>query len=343
MVPWLVQSGTGPVVTVSSRVRFARNLSGYAFPARASVVTRQRILHELCRAVPHLPVAQPAIIGEMVDFGEVDRSVLLERRLISQELCQGGPGTGVIIDSGETVSIMINEEDHVRLQCVRQGFELEQAWQQASEVESALSSVLEFAFRPELGFLTSCPSNVGTGLRASVMLHLPALALTGHIEAVANASRRLGVAVRGIFGEGTEAVSDFYQISNQSTLGETDEQIVSRLSRVIRRLVAHEQSAQLRLVRRERARLYDHVGRAYGILSEARILTAHEALTHLSAVRLGVGLGLFSTLNNAALTELTLAVQPGHLQARGGRKMDGAERDVRRAELVRASLRRFGD
>jgi len=273
MVPWLPQSDSSLGVTVSSRIRLARNISGHAFPARAEDSVRRQILHEVYRVAPHLPVGQPAITELMTDCDEVDRSVLLERRLISQELCQAGEGSGVIIGSGETVSIMVNEEDHVRLQCVRGGFDLEQTWRQAADVEKALSSVLTFAYRSDLGFLTSCPSNVGTGLRASVMLHLPGLALSGHIEAVTNAARRLGLAVRGIFGEGTDAVSDFYQISNQSTLGESGEQIIARLTRVIRRLVAHEQSARLRLVRHEQSRLYDHVGRAYGVLTEARILS----------------------------------------------------------------------
>ncbi len=340
MVPWLTGSAETDCVVVSSRVRLARNLSDYPFPSRAPEDARATVWRLATRALPSLTALEPPCLTiAMADVDDLSRSVLVERRLISPELSRQGVGSGVVVSANESLGLMVNEEDHLRVQSMRPGLDFGTAWAQAAAVDNALCETFQLAFRSDLGFLTACPTNVGTGLRASAMMHLPGLVLMEQMTGVMNGALRLGFAVRGIFGEGTEATGNLFQISNQSTLGESEEQILARLERLIRQLADHEQNARLRLSRHHRHRLYDHVGRAYGILREARLLTAEEALNCLSAAKLGVELGLFAKIERRTIVALMLAVQPGHLQIRHGETLDSHQRDVVRADMVRSVLR----
>jgi len=338
-VPWLCD-GRGPQeIAISSRIRLARNLDAYPFPGRASPKARQEVLGIVQEVATRLDSMRPAVCGDMAEMGEVDRSLLLERRLVSKELCGRGAGSGFVYRADESVSVMINEEDHIRVQVLLPHLQLGEAWRVAVVLDRALGALVRFAFEPRLGFLTACPTNVGTGLRASVMLHLPALVLSGQIQAMAQAARKLRFGVRGMLGEGTEAVANLFQISNQSTLGESEDQILRRLDVMIDRFVAEEQNARLRLARLERVRLCDHVARAHAVLRESYILSSKEALNSLSAVRFGVEMGMLSRLTQATVNRLSLAVLPGHLQVERGSPLDVPDRDVARAELVRAELR----
>ncbi len=340
-LPWLDEVQPASGVAVSCRIRLARNLADYTFPRRADEAVRQEVFNKIAGVLSTQSLSPAAMVAEITDFDDVDRSVLLERHLASPELCKCGYGSGIAISSDETATILINEEDHLRLQILLPGMQLAEAWRRAAEIDAVLNSQLNLAFSSELGYLTACPTNVGTGLRASVMLHLPALLLAGEMEAVMNAVEKLSFTVRGILGEGTNAIGNFFQVSNQSTLGESEEEIIMRLERVIRQLVWHEQNARVRLIRKDRNRLYDHVGRAYGILRHAHLLNLHEALNCLSAMRLGVDLGMFSSsVTVKTLNRLMLAIQPGHLQKRLECKLTADARDMRRAEMARREMRR---
>jgi protein arginine kinase len=298
------------------------------------------VLTDVRRAAAPAFAPAATLFAEMPECAEVDRLVLLERRLVSRELSQSGAGSAVLVRTDESASIMVNEEDHLRIQAMLPGFCLRAAWQQADAVDSVLAASLTMAFTEELGFLTACPTNLGTGMRASVMLHLPGLMLLGLIPGVVRAAEKLGLAVRGAYGEGTEATGNLFQVSNQSTLGESESEILERVERVVRQLIENEKCARLRLVRRQRRRLYDHVGRAYGSLRHAYLLSSAEALGWLSAVRLGVELGLVSSVGLAMIHELMISTQPGHLQKLAAKSLSSHERDALRADVVRNRIRR---
>ena len=337
-VPWLSDSGPGGGIVVSTRVRLARNLAGYPFPARATVAQRRAVMFLVEGLATQLLGVDAVVRAEMEECDDVDRLVLLERRLASRELCGSGPGSGLLCTPDETASVMVNEEDHVRIQCTLPGLHLNEAWQNADKADSTLSRQHAVAFDPRLGFLTACPTNVGTGMRASVMLQLPALTLSSHMEGVSRAAARMGLTVRGLYGEGSQATGFLYQVSNQSTLGESEEEIVTRLERVVRQVICHERNARLRLVRHRPERIYDYVGRAYGALVYARILSSTEATDNLCALRAGLDLNLFASLSMQSVNQLILLTQPGHLQKLAGRSMTDEERDAFRTDVVRSHL-----
>ena len=326
-------------MAVSARVRLARNLAGYTFPGRAETALRQDVFHAVCAAQPKLAELQPGYCFSVSALRPRERQLLQERCLISTELARAEAGSGVLVKADQSVSIMINEEDHLRVHAVVAGLDLAEAWRRVRAVDVTLNQVFELAFDRELGFLTACPSNVGTGLRASAMMHVAGLILDGSMKPVIKAAAQLGFAVRGAFGEGSDPAAGLIQVSNQSTLGETEGEILRRLEHFIRQVARHERCARLRLVRKHRARLYDYVGRAYGILSQARLLTSQEALSHLCALKLGVELGLFRALAREQVQEWILTTQPGHLQNRVGRDLEDSDRDACRAEFLRAQLR----
>lgn len=336
---WEPFSAAPEQVAIAARARLARNVAGFPFPAKAEAAVRERLADDafgmLCRL--RLPGADLQLRLRHVEPSV--RSVLIERRLISPRFGQGGAGQAVAIGRTHHVSVLVNEEDHLRIQALVPGSDVARAFALASGVAAALETQCRFAFDPELGYLTACPSNVGTGLRVSVLLHLPGVALVGLIPAIGNALEALGCTIRGAFGEGTEPLADLYQVSNQSTLGETEGDICRRLSRFVGEIVSHEQTARRRLAWGERTRLHDHIGRAYGIVRHAHLLTEQQALDGISALVLGVRLGLLRTPSMASLNRLFLEVQPGHLQAAEGRLLAEAEQPVVRADRCRRVMR----
>ena len=341
-VSFLAAEGVNNDTAVSSRIRLARNLAGYSFPAAASPDSRQEICEKVSAAAEKTAClgsfAQTAVFDPAV-LDNIDRKILLERRLASKEFIEHPENTRLLVCPHERCSIMVNEEDQLRIQYIGPGSQLKTAWQEIDRIDNALSTELAYAFDPHLGYLTSCPTNVGTGMRASVMLHLPALVLTGQIAPTIQGVNKLHLAVRGLYGEGSKNQGDFFQISNQSTLGESEEKIIANLDAVIAQIIFHEQSARRKLFEKERSFLLDYVGRSYGILRHCYQISAEEALKNLSAVRLGVALGMFSSLKMETINRLLVMVEPAHLQKSANLELDPEMEMTFRADLCRTELK----
>ena len=336
---WL--RGTGPMsdVVISSRIRLARNLRDYPFLSKAGTDNQKEIFRVLVDAIGGAGLDTNAFFVDMEEVDELDRQVLVERHLVSREHAEGEGSRGVTISMSETRALMINEEDHLRMQVLRSGLELEPLWDEINDIDDKLSEQVEFAFDPRLGYLTACPTNIGTGLRVSVMLHLPALKMTGEIEKVLRAARELRLAVRGLYGEGTEAIGDFYQVSNQVTLGHSEEEIIDRFAnQIIPQIVEYEKAARDALCTQRAAQLDDKVWRAFGILGNARAMASDETLFFLSHVRMGVSMGRLNEVDIGTVNELFLKIQPAHLQKMRGGQLSGEERSIARADYLRKRL-----
>jgi protein arginine kinase len=335
---WLAAGGPAEIV-VSSRIRLARNLAGMAFPGWAGEDECARVQARLLEVLQGLPRLHPAVVIDMADRPQIDRELLRERHLISNELSQKGRGSGLVTRADEVLSVMINEEDHLRLQAIRPGLELTALWQDIDALDSEIEARVPYAFSPQFGYLTACPTNVGTGLRASVMVHVPGLRLTNDIEPIVRGLTKIGLAVRGLLGEGTEASGNMFQISNQTTLGESEEVMINRLLQIVHEVTDHERHARARLMEQRPARIRDFVGRAFGVLSHATILSSKEILDLISGLRLGLELGMVTGLDLAVINRLMLLTQPGHLQTLEGRSISPEERDQVRARIVREAIR----
>ncbi len=339
---WVTGSGPHADIVISSRIRLARNLAGIPFPHVLSeegaedIVRRVQGAHQALQAEGRLKGYTFVRVDRLPPL---DRQVLVEKHLISPQHAQEAKPTALLIDPEQTVSVMVNEEDHLRIQCLLPGLQLEKAWETANAVDDALEEKLDFAFGERLGYLTACPTNVGTGLRASVMLHLPALILTNQAARVGHAVIKLGLAVRGLYGEGTEALGNMFQVSNQVTLGQTEEEIIHDLRSVTEQLVGHETNARKLLMSENRSQIEDRVNRAYGILANARIMTSQEAMQLLSDLRLGVDLDLLRLPRKKTLNELMVVTRPAYLQRLAGGELEPLQRDIRRATMIRGSLR----
>jgi len=327
---------------MSSRVRLARNLAGFPFLPKASREDRRQILDITRRNVLDAALAKQVMWVDLADSPTLERQVLVERHLISRQHAKGDEPRAVAVSSpDERLAIMVNEEDHMRIQVMRSGLALSEAFDHIDRVDDSIESRLEYAFSPRFGFLTACPTNVGTGIRVSVMLHLPGLKLAGEIDKVRRAAKGMSLAVRGFYGEGSDAVGDIYQISNQTTLGRTERQVLDDFERqIIPKVIEYERHARRTLIQMRRTLVEDRTHRALGALRSARLLAADEALQLLSLVRLGLMLDLFGdeapTL--ADVSRLMLLSQPAHLQKATGRTLDQAQRRIARAELVRTQI-----
>jgi protein arginine kinase len=336
---WLRGSGPMSEIVISSRIRLARNIAGFNFLSRCTRHQRQALEAKVRQVILESGVAPQIFYVDLEQAPEVDRQLLVERHLISKPHAAAEGARGVAIGENETVSIMVNEEDHLRLQVLRSGLQLHEAWDQITRVDDALESKLDFAFHPRFGYLTACPTNVGTGIRVSVMLHLPALKLTGEIEKVFRAAKDLKLAVRGLYGEGTEATGDFYQISNQTTLGRAEEEIIEDFGKlVIPKIIDYEHHARKTLLSEKAIALEDKVNRALGLLRSARLMATDETLLLLSHLRMGVHLGRVKDVDLRTINELFLLTQPAHLQKMQGKKLEGDIRRAARADFIRARL-----
>jgi len=338
---WLRGEGPHHQIVISSRVRFARNLRNRAFPGWAKKAERTAILDLIRPRVEELPEMQDSFSELLQDLSALEKQVLVERHLISREHAAKGVGSAVVMNRRQTLSIMINEEDHLRMQSIRSGLQLKQAFKLVDKIDSALESRLEFAYDQRLGYLTACPTNVGTGMRASAMLHLPGLVLSELINQVIQAVSKIGLAVRGLYGEGTEAMGNLFQISNQTTLGEKEDEIVSRLTKVIETIIEKEHDARQVLIQKKSNTLWDQIGRAYGVLTYAHAMSSKEALNLLSIIKLGVDLGAFPEDRRLPIDELFIDTQPAHLQKSSQQKLNAEERDHLRAQIIRERLKLF--
>src|SRR5712672_2386040 len=281
-------------IVLSSRVRLARNLRGMAFPGWAKKAERVKALDQIRPAVESLPQMADAFSESMDNLTVLDKNILVERHLISREHAAKSAGSGLVLNREESLCVMINEEDHLRMQALRPGLQLRSAWLAIDQVDSALEKRLDYAFSTDLGYLTACPTNLGTGIRVSAMLHLPALVLSEQINQIIQAVNKLGLAVRGLYGEGTEAFGNVFQVSNQMTLGESEVDIVDRLNKVLAQIIEHEENARAMLLEKKPKSVYNHIGRAYGILANAHSISSKETMNLLSLTRLGVDLNLFT-------------------------------------------------
>jgi protein arginine kinase len=327
-------------VAISSRIRLARNLDAYPFTSRLTSAQGIEILGKVKDAVYNSNSEDLESLSylEIKTLNPMDKQLLVEKHLISPDFAEGDANRAVIVSKDEKISIMVNEEDHLRLQCIFPGMQLETAWQLCSRLDTQLEGKLDFAFDKSSGYLTCCPTNTGTGIRASVMLHLPALAMTGYIKGILETCSKLGVAVRGMYGENSDAAGNMFQISNQVTLGQTEEEIIAGIVNITTQISEQERILRAELYRQSPMRFEDRVFRSLGILKNARIISTEESLKLLSDVRLGIIMGLMTGLELEELNEMMIAVQPAYLQKLSGGQLQPDERDSGRAGLLRRKL-----
>jgi protein arginine kinase len=339
--PAVASQREGPLsrIVLSSRVRLARNVKQWPFPGYAKKPDRVKALEEIRPAVESLAQMSGAFSETMDNLTALDKQILVERHLISREHAAKNAGSGFVVNKDESLCVMINEEDHLRMQSLKPGLQLKEAWQAIDELDSQLEKKLDYAFSPDLGYLTACPTNLGTGIRVSAMLHLPALVLSEQINQIVQAVNKLGLAVRGLWGEGTEALGNIFQVSNQMTLGEVETDIVERLNKVVAQLIEHEENARASLIEKKPKMLFNHIGRAYGILANSHIISSKETMNLLSLMRLGVDLAVFPNTKIALVDELFITTQPAHLQKQYSEKLSAEERDLLRADMLRERLK----
>ncbi|MBN1124126.1 MAG: protein arginine kinase [Sedimentisphaerales bacterium] len=336
---WFDGSGPGADIVISSRVRLARNLGGYEFCPCLNASRKREVLNKLKEIILSLDLGQDMFFIDVDNSSTLEQDLLVERHLISRQHAQAKGPRGAIIAQNESFTAMINEEDHLRIQVFKTGLQLKECWERINQVDNLIEKQVEYAFDPEYGYLTACPTNVGTGIRVSVMLHLPALKMTGQIEKFYNAAKDTNLAVRGLFGEGTDAVGDFFQLSNQVTLGYSEQQIVDEFSGfIVPKIVEYEILAREKLLKAKPDMLDDKIQRALGVLRSARLISSQEALFLLSHVRMGVNLKRLEGISIATINELFMLTQPAHLQMRQGHELDPDRRDAMRAQIIRSRL-----
>jgi protein arginine kinase len=338
---WLCGMGPEADIVISSRIRLARNVAGYRFHSRATQQERTQLEGELRAKIIRTIGDSKITYFSLPELSSLDRQFLVERHLISREHAFGKGPRGVALSPKENLSIMVNEEDHLRIQGLRSGLQLSETWAEIDRLDSSLETAIDYAYSSRFGYLTICPTNVGTGLRASVMLHLPALVMTQQIEKVFQAVSKINLAVRGLYGEGTKASGDFYQISNQPTLGKSEEEIIQRIESVIPQIVKFERTVRETLLENKREVLEDKSCRAYGMLKSARIINSEETMDLLSVVRLGVNLGVIPDLEVRTINELFILSQPAHLQKMEQTELSSSDRDITRASFIRNRLCRY--
>jgi len=336
---WLDGSGPESGIVLSSRVRLARNVSDVPFTSRSSEGEQQSVLEQFRQASLEAGILRRGTMLQIDHLSMLDRAFLQERHLISPQLMNTDLSSGLYLDEREMVSMMVNEEDHFRLQVMQSGLRIQSTWEIIDRIDDQLSDHLKFAFSEQYGYLTACPTNVGTGMRASVLIHLPALVLTKDIDQVIKGIGQVGLAVRGFYGEGTDVLGNLFQVSNQATLGRTEEDIVDNVERFTNQIIDFERQARVTLLSEARHQIEDKIWRAYGLLQNARVLSSQELMSLISAVRLGVSMEIVKTVSIATLNSLMILMQPAHLQKLFRRKMDADERDIRRAEMVREKIK----
>ncbi|MBL4883917.1 MAG: protein arginine kinase [Planctomycetaceae bacterium] len=369
---WL--DGTGPEsdVVISSRIRLARNLAQFPFLSRADDFERTEIEHVVRDTVlKHLGASNPEKTDavsedqseqpeqdksapdktetttkryddlqyvDVKELSEIDRQFLMERQLISRELSEAKGARGVLIADRQQTSLMVNEEDHIRLQVLRNGFNLDSCWAEINRLDDVIENDVSYAFHEQFGYLTACPTNVGTGIRVSVMLHLPALVQTREIKKVFQSMQKMNLAVRGLYGEGSQAMGDYYQISNQITLGKSEAEVIDMIKDVIPNVIAYERRVRAKLMEENQQGLHDQASRAYGILRSAQTISSEETLHLLSSLRMGANLGLIVTPQVALANEILIYTQPAHLQKKHDKELNSQERNVVRASYLRERL-----
>lgn len=334
-------SNSKTAIVLMTRVRLARNLASTPFPGWARPAQREEA-YDICReAVSSVAAMKRGLSVSVAELSELEKQILVERHLISRELSGAKAGSGVVISQNQAISVMINEEDHLRIQVLRAGFQLKKVWNTINDLDTAFEDHLDYAYSPTQGYLTACPTNLGTGMRASAMMHLPALVIGGQMEKVVRAVNQLGMVVRGLFGEGSDASGSIFQISNQTTLGEAEPEIIKRLDSVLKTIIEHETNARQRLIENDADKLFDKIGRAFGILQNSHLVNSAEAMNLLSLIRMGIDLNIFAEKERPRVDRLFIEAQPGHLQHAQKGEYEAGQRDSLRASRLRSEFANF--
>ncbi len=336
---WLRGSGPESDIVMSSRIRLARNLADFPFIRRCTDIDRANIESTVRERLSSEEELSELTFINVADLENLDRQFLVERQLISREHANSDGARAVAIDHQEGLSLMVNEEDHLRIQVMKSGLDLDSAWDQINHVDDLIEQHLTYAFHPKLGYLTACPTNVGTGIRVSVLVHLPALVITQEIEKVFRTFQRLNLVVRGLYGEGTQELGDFYQVSNQVTLGKSEIELVKTVGDVIPVLIDYERKARDFLISENQHDLFDQVSRAYGTLQNAQQITSEETMYLLSKVRMGINLGLIGDIEIPKINKLFIDTQPAHLQKLRRAELNTTQRNIERANYLRSQLK----
>ena len=335
---WLKGTGPNSDIVISSRIRLARNLNKFPFPHWANKAQLDEIVNTATAAMANVDLLKQSTLFRLANLDTIDKQFLIERHLMSIEHAQKTEHKAVLISPEEIISVMINEEDHLRIQLMQSGFNLFEAWNIINAVDDALAKLLDYAFLPDFGYLTACPTNTGTGMRGSVMLHLPALVMSRQIERVLAAIAKLSFTTRGLYGEGTQASGNFFKISNQVSLGHSENEIIENINGLIRQIIEQETQAREIILSKNREVLEDRINRSMGILKSARIITSQETIELLSMIRLGNDLGMIKDIDRRTINELFIITKPAHLQKLENKKLSSQERDLKRAQLIRSKL-----
>jgi protein arginine kinase len=339
MEGWYIEKGPESDVVMSSRVRLARNFKDYPFPIKMSKDEGEKVIEKVKDVIFNSNAATCDFeFKDMQKMNPIDKQVLVEKHLISPNLAGGKTESAAIISRDEKISIMVNEEDHLRIQCMYPGLQLDKAWELCDKVDSLLEENIDYAFSENFGYMTCCPTNVGTGIRASAMLHLPALTMTGYIRGMLEICGKLGMAVRGIYGENSDVYGNLYQISNQITLGQSEEEIINNITNIGKQIINQERMLRSELYKQNPFRFEDKIYRSLGILSNARIISSEESFKLISDVRLGVDMGIIKDIDACKLNEILLKIQPANLQMNFENPLSPEERDIKRAEMIREKL-----
>lgn len=331
---WYIEAGPHHDVVLSSRIRLARNFSGLPFKKRADRSTSMKVLDKAKKLFKGM------LYIDISEINVIERQALVERHLISPELASGKNNPAVFVSKDESISIMVNEEDHLRIQSMQAGLQLESALEKAISIDEEIAEKEEYAFRHDYGYLTGCPTNLGTGMRASVMMHLPAMTKTGVMERTLEACSKLGIAIRGLYGEHSNASGYIFQISNQISLGQSEDEIVANVKSIVEQLIDTEKKLRKELLEKDRIGFEDEVFRALGAFSNARIISSEECLKLMSDIRLGISAGLLKQPGIEAINELMLMTRAATLQKSAGRPLEARERDIYRADIIRKKLER---
>ncbi|MFT9494117.1 protein arginine kinase [Anaerosolibacter sp.] len=341
MAKWMEQLGPESDIIISSRIRLARNVEEFPFPVALTKSKSKDLIKKVRDTIleGNTTLKNDFEVFELEEMPQLERQTLVEKYLISSALMDQSEKSAVLLNKDESVSIMVNEEDHIRIQCLLPGFQLTEAWDTADKIDDVLEESLKYTFDEELGYLTSCPTNVGTGIRASVMVHLPALTMTGYINRILQAASQIGLAVRGIYGEGTEFTGNIFQISNQLTLGRNEREIIANLKDVTLQIIQKERDARNTLLSSNRIQLEDRMYRSYGTLANARILSSQEFMKLLSDLRLAIDMKIIEGISMDVINQMMVMTQPAYLQKSAGKPLSVNERDIRRAMIVREKLK----
>lgn len=332
MAKWLEEKGVEEDIVISTRVRLARNLDSFKFPQIMNTSESEELINIILNRVEDSKDNYKFI--KVKDLNEREKLSFVENHLISPGLLKSPERGCFFVRDDEKVSIMLNEEDHIRFQTLLPGFNMEEGWKICSEIDDFIERDINYAFDEDFGYLTACPTNVGTGLRASVMVHLPAITMTGHLDSLGDSLRKLGLTIRGMYGEGTKGLGCLYQISNQTTLGQSEEEILLKLDKIMKQIISRERGTRRFLEKNRKLDLEDRIIRSYGLVKNNRRISTEEAMKNLSNIKLGIDMDIIENIDSKEITKLMIRIQRANIQVKADKKMDKKSRDIERSKMI---------